>query len=446
MRVNIIRVFSAVLVLLLVGACETTTIKDVTDVQQASKDVLAGKGIPFTTTAYITAAKNGKTEIVKDFLAGGMDVDASVDGTALIAAAASKNLDMVKLLVENGANVNETNYLGTALTTAVYVSNFDIANYLIANGADVNLPGGDGTNAIVIASKNGEGEMIELLVKNGANVNYKFPGTGLTALVFSSASGHLAAVEQLIKGGANVNFKDNSGTTVLDWAMLGNYIEVAKVLIENGASVKDNTVMIASLCHGDHDFVGYLINHGVDVNGYAFNKMPFLVWCAKNDLPKSAETLIKYGADTKVTDSNGNTALDYALINKEYDLVKILDPSIDVSKLPKKLGDPNLVASKLQFNEDDLSDDGDDSATVVPGQQQDTNVDLSGVETDINKRLSNVKDKLTSTHGDGTVIVPGEAQKTVVNPGSKEVLSASNPSGHKLSPSQNQEIYDPTSK
>ena len=73
-----------------------------------------------------------------------MDINVNIDGTALIAATASKDLKMVKLLLDNGANVNETNYLGAALNAAVYVGNYDIAKTLIDHGADVNLPADDG--------------------------------------------------------------------------------------------------------------------------------------------------------------------------------------------------------------------------------------------------------------------------------------------------------------
>ena len=66
MKVTIIRVFSTALVLLLVGACSTTT---TTDKTQAARAALANKGISYYETAFISAAKYGKTDIVKDFLA-----------------------------------------------------------------------------------------------------------------------------------------------------------------------------------------------------------------------------------------------------------------------------------------------------------------------------------------------------------------------------------------
>ena len=85
MKVTIIRVFSAALVLLLVGACTTTEKKQAT---AEARQALAAKGISFSIPGFVAAAKYNKVEEVKQFIAAGMDVNSNVDGTALIAATA----------------------------------------------------------------------------------------------------------------------------------------------------------------------------------------------------------------------------------------------------------------------------------------------------------------------------------------------------------------------
>ena len=446
MKLTIIRMFSVASVLLLAAACSTDRISK----QQAMRSELASKGIPFNAISFISAAKYAKPDIVKKFLEAGMDVNVNIDGTALIAATASKDLKMVKLLLNSGADVNETNYLGSALNAAIYVANYDIAKTLIEHGADVNLAADDGTTPMIIAAKTGQAEMIELLAKHSADVNYEYPKTRITPLIFASINGHLAATEQLIKADANVNYKDPTGMTVLNWALLPNYIDIAKALIKAGANIQSENkkIMLSALCHNDKKFIGYLVKHGADVNAKAFGKMPLIVWCAKNDLPEAAEILIQYGADTKATDETGSNTLDYALMNKEYKLAKILDPSIDISKLPKKTGDPNLRASKLQFKESDLvgetpgkstkdtmdgtGTDGIDllqqpkapAEVVVPGEHQHTAVD-------VNKRIDEAKKdmkKPKETTEEADVVVPGQEQLTTVKT-KKEVTTP--PSGAK---------------
>ncbi len=487
MKVNLLRVFSVALVLLLVGACSSTT----TD-QRTAKASLAKKGISYYPIAFISAAKYGKTDVVKEFIAAGMDVNINVDGTALIAATASKNLGMVKLLVENGADVNEYNYLGTALSAAAYVGSTDIAKYLIDNGADVNIASSDGVTALIIASQNGKAEMVEFFIKAGSKVNYQVPVTGLTPLILSASKGHLATSEQLVKGGADVNYKDYSGMSVLDWSMYGNFTKVAELLINNGAHPDDKAI-IAALAHSDATFLPFLVKNGMDINGKAFGKMPYLVWCAKNKLPKAAEMLLKNGANPNLTDENGCTALDYALAREEYSLVKVLDPSIDINTLPKRKGDPNLIASKLQFISDakigddnsnivgtgtgldgidssdsksDISDNtdnavipsssesslnaqqafeqapnGDTANVIVPGQKQNI-----GVNAEKTKQTSNTMLNMPTNSSANTsnMVVPGQKQSTSVNSNKSDPYMANDPFTKKVE--KTQETFDPTSK
>ena len=61
-------------------------------------------------------------------------------------------MDIVEMLVEKGANVNEvTNGKRTALMKAVMNEHYEIAEYLIANGAHVNAKDSDGKTALMFA-------------------------------------------------------------------------------------------------------------------------------------------------------------------------------------------------------------------------------------------------------------------------------------------------------
>ena len=59
--------------------------------------------------------------------------------------------------------------------------------------------------------------------------------------------------------------------------------------------------------------------------------MPFIVWCAKRKFNEGVKFLLEHGADLNATDVAGNTALGYALINKDEELIKILKqkPGLD---------------------------------------------------------------------------------------------------------------------
>ena len=80
-------------------------------------------------------------------------------------------------------------------------------------------------------------EIIEILLKSGANVNDK-DQSGITPLFFSAANNkNPDIVELLIKYGAKINERDNYGRTPLIAATNNLNPEVMIVLLKNGADV-----------------------------------------------------------------------------------------------------------------------------------------------------------------------------------------------------------------
>ncbi|KAF7356254.1 hypothetical protein MVEN_00956900 [Mycena venus] len=91
---------------------------------------------------------------------------------ALHAAAEVGNLETVKLLLENGADVNvRGGEYGTALQTASYFGYANIVLLLLAYGADVNAQGGKNGTALYAACKAGKSEIVKLLIEKGADVS-----------------------------------------------------------------------------------------------------------------------------------------------------------------------------------------------------------------------------------------------------------------------------------
>lgn len=80
--------------------------------------------------------------------------------------------EIVKALIENGADINIKGYFGyTALHEACRKNNIDIVNILIKNGADVNIKSGRyGFMPLYLACENNYEEIIDILIKNGANL------------------------------------------------------------------------------------------------------------------------------------------------------------------------------------------------------------------------------------------------------------------------------------
>lgn len=112
-------------------------------------------------------------------------------------------LEVVKFLLENGANPNLTSnnsFQVAPIHSACAISHFEIAAILIAHGADVNAKQAQGYTPLHSAAHNGKTELVKLLVDNNANTNAK----------------------------------TDSGQTPLEMALEKNFVETAVVLMKSG--------------------------------------------------------------------------------------------------------------------------------------------------------------------------------------------------------------------
>jgi ankyrin repeat protein len=112
-----------------------------------------------------------------------------------------------------------------------------IAKYLLDKNALVNLSDHAGNTALHHAAAYtawvSMGDMADLLIGNGANVNVT-NNNGATPLMLASEFGHTGMVRSLLAHGANVHLKANDGQTALSWASGAD--EIARMLRGAGAT------------------------------------------------------------------------------------------------------------------------------------------------------------------------------------------------------------------
>jgi uncharacterized protein len=329
MKKKFARVIFATFVTCFLVACPTFE-----DSKQKSsvKTKLRNENIPFSASAFMAAARKGDIKILKLFLEAGMDVNIHDNGTALTYAVYVNNIDSVKFLVDNGVDVNEASYWGSPLGIASYKDHYKIADLLIKSGANVNKVSRNGMTPLLNAVlMKGRSKIVELLLKNGADPNIEQEQTKETALIIAAGKGYSDIVKLLIKAGANTNFLDMGGLSALDWALLYNHFDVGKIILENSNLVHGGDMsdvpMTVTLERKNFKFAELLVQHGANVNGN-FGEMPLIVWCAKRKKNDCVKFLVKHGANIHATDKEGSTALDYALMNKDPELIKFLkDPA-----------------------------------------------------------------------------------------------------------------------
>ena len=134
--------------------------------------------------------------------------------------------------------MNEKDKLGlTALHNTISRRHFDIMRILIERGANVNVKDRDGLTPLHYATSDGHTDIAQILLEKGANVNEKNSG-GFTALHYATFWGYLDIVPILLDRGANVNGKDNIDYTPLHYAAYHGRADIVRLLLKGGADPK----------------------------------------------------------------------------------------------------------------------------------------------------------------------------------------------------------------
>lgn len=164
----------------------------------------------------------------------------------LVTAAEEGDICTVRSLVERDVPLDcEDVFMHTALVGASSKGHIDVVRYLLENGADVNVAGIcedfyerlGGDTALMYASAKGHSDVVEALIENGADVN-EITFLGWTALTRACSNGQINVVRLLVEKGADVNLGDKQGVTPLMFASDMNHVDIVRFLIQHGANVQ----------------------------------------------------------------------------------------------------------------------------------------------------------------------------------------------------------------
>ena len=177
-------------------------------------------------TPLIIAARDGKLDIVKFLLRYEANIEGrgtiKIDGqviencTALWVAAAKGHFDVVRLLIEQNAEVDRrTSSNSTPLRAAVFDGHLDIVRCLVENGADVNARNNFNSTPLMLTCHNGHLDVASYLVKYGANINLQ-DNAGHSCLHYASKRGDVQLVCELLALGAKQTQNLNRLTPLLE--------------------------------------------------------------------------------------------------------------------------------------------------------------------------------------------------------------------------------------
>jgi ankyrin repeat protein len=241
----------------------------------------------------------------------------------LCQVAAEGDLDSVRAHLAAGACVNARDEgEATPLHRAVASGHREVVEFLIAHGANVNAVGG-----ILAGTPLCEAVATDYSLVAGDLLKKERPDLGYDDKLYWELREKLAKqlmldiVRILIEHGADVNARDESGGTVLFFALGDNTpVEVIKFLLTRGAhpGLKDDygtTVLHEAAAEGLTDLVALFLDSGTDVDLRDADRQAPLHEAVWQDNKEMVELLLARGADVSARDKNGDTPLHIAAMN-----------------------------------------------------------------------------------------------------------------------------------
>lgn len=195
---------------------------------------------------------------------------------------------------------SNSNGLANSIWSMVYHDNLELCRLLLDEGIDINKTTLNGS-PLQTAARYGKTDFVKLFLKYGAKAEEQdFEGN--TALILAAHAGHVELMKLLLEAGADIHTKNKMGWTALMQASLFRQPEAMKFLLEQGADANDKAVKERNITA--------------------------LMLACDSGIAKSVNLLLKHGADPFTKDDIGLTAHKYAEFAMPFkkDILDLLPP------------------------------------------------------------------------------------------------------------------------
>ncbi|GMV93853.1 MAG: hypothetical protein AMXMBFR82_36310 [Candidatus Hydrogenedentota bacterium] len=273
----------------------------------------------------LEAVNRGSQELVEMLIASGADHDATACGgqTAVSLAASGRNADLFEYLVDQGCPI------GPALNGAIFTRRVDVVKRLIELGANVNEQDKQfGYTPLATATEVGDAKIVKMLIDAGADLKAT-DFIGQTPLCTAAMNGQTAVMKVLLDAGSDIRHRNAEGETILTMATWMDQAKAVEFLLERGADPNETgknspAPLLWAVAQDSQNLVKRLLDAGADPNAAVpktkrhgiFDKYPkgttALMIAAAKGRSKIVDILLEAGVDPQVENGEGRTAVDFA--------------------------------------------------------------------------------------------------------------------------------------
>ena len=242
----------------------------------------------------------------------------------------------MKFLLQNGADVDAKLKFGfhyTAFHVSAFFGHLDLVRIFVKNGLNVNVRNSNEETPLYVTCLQGNRDDAEYLIDNGADVWVKCKIDNSSCLHAASQRGHLKVIKLLLEKGFDINPKDLNGHTPLRTACLFGKAKAAKLLLDKRANMSDinfhlnRALQITIDCHGTlaplTETARILLENGADAAMKTYGLSPFHYAVEKTNL-----SFVKVVYDVRpnfdVKDFDQNNAIEFVLKEKQQNAMKII--------------------------------------------------------------------------------------------------------------------------
>lgn len=345
------------------------------------------------------AASGGYVNIIKLLLNHGAEINSRTGSklgiSPLMLAAMNGHTAAVKLLLDMGSDINaqiETNR-NTALTLACFQGRHEVVSLLLDRKANVEHRAKTGLTPLMEAASGGYVDVGRVLLDKGADVNATpVPSSRDTALTIAADKGHVRFVELLLHRGAAVEVKNKKGNSPLWLAANGGHLGVVELLYSLHADIdsQDNrkvSCLMAAFRKGHTKVVKWMVNHVTQFPSDQEMKRYISTINDKELMEKCEECvkIIRAAKDTQAAKANKNASI----LLEELDMEKNREESkraaaarrrerkkkkkLEKKEEKRKLHEENKKNENYDDKEDKKSEDDEDDKADNEESIQDTN-------------------------------------------------------------------------